>query len=139
LEAIISVQEEDYPLISPGQAVELFFEANPELEITGTVDRIVPRRISTERALYSVYLSLAEVPGTLVEGMTVDSSIILDSRTDAVRLPRAIAHVNSDGTAIVKIWQNGHTVERQIQVGLRGDVYVEVLDGLQAGDLVVNQ
>jgi multidrug efflux pump subunit AcrA (membrane-fusion protein) len=45
----------------------------------------------------------------------------------------------SDGTAKVEVWANGQVEERTIQVGLRGDVYVEILDGLREGEQVVAQ
>ena len=139
LEVVVSVQEEDYPLIFAGQAVDLFVEAAPDLTLTGRVDRILPKRISNERPLYSVYIALDDVPSELVEGMTVDASILLDSRQDVLRLPRSLAHVSSDGSATLPVWENGRIVQREIHTGLRGDVYVEILDGLEAGDLVVTQ
>jgi hypothetical protein len=45
----------------------------------------------------------------------------------------------SDGTASVKIWENGRSVSRDISIGLRGDVYIAVLDGLVEGDEVVGE
>jgi multidrug efflux pump subunit AcrA (membrane-fusion protein) len=39
----------------------------------------------------------------------------------------------------VEVWQDGHAQKRTIQVGLRGDVYVETLDGLREGEQVVGE
>ncbi len=71
--------------------------------------------------------------------MTVDASILIDQRTNVLRLPRALVHARADGTAPIKTWENGETVNRTIKVGLRGDQYVEVLDGLQEGAQVISR
>lgn len=139
LEAEVTVVEEDLPLVSPGQAVQLFFDAVPEAEVTGKVARIVPRRAEGDRAIYTVYLSLDESPEMLAPGMTVDASIVIEARENVLRLPRATVRARSDGTADVKVWVGDHTESRSVQVGLRGDSFVEIVSGLEEGDEVVSQ
>jgi multidrug efflux pump subunit AcrA (membrane-fusion protein) len=138
-EVYATIIEEDYTAAKVGQPVEVFFDALPEHTVLGHIARIVPVKIAGERPLYAIYIELDDVPGSLVEGMTADASIILDSRADVLRLPRALVRVRSDGSAKVDLWTHNQQVERTIQVGLRGDVYVEILDGLQVGDVVVGQ
>lgn len=139
LEAQVTVVEEDLPLVLPGQAVQLFFDAVPEANVTGKVARIVPRRASGDRAVYTVYLTLDEAPKMLASGMTVDASIVIQSRADVLRLPRAVVRARSDGSAQVEVWVNDHAEPRTVQVGLRGDSFVEILSGLEAGEQVVSQ
>ena len=79
------------------------------------------------------------MPDELVAGMTADASVIIDQRTDVLRLPRALVRARSDGSATVTLWENGRRVARTIQTGLRGDVYVEVVEGLREGDQVVSE
>ncbi|MBN1876398.1 MAG: efflux RND transporter periplasmic adaptor subunit [Anaerolineae bacterium] len=133
-----NVIEEDFPLVAVGQGAEVFFDAQPELVPVGTVARIVPQRLPGDRPLYPVIIAMnEELPATLAPGMTVDASIVLDARENVLRLPRAIVHARSDGTAVVNVW-DGHTLaERDIKVGLRGDVFVEILEGLAEGEEVV--
>ncbi|MBN2391703.1 MAG: efflux RND transporter periplasmic adaptor subunit [Anaerolineae bacterium] len=133
-----SVIEEDFPLVVVGQAVELFFDAQPDVMPSGTVARIVPQRMEGDRPLYPVIITVDEtLPDKLVPGMTVDASIVLDSRADALRLPRAIVRARSDGSSVVKVWDGQAITERAVKVGLRGDVYAEILEGLQEGEQVV--
>ena len=40
---------------------------------------------------------------------------------------------------LFKVWEGGHTQKRTIQVGLRGDVYVEIVDGLREGEQVIGE
>ena len=139
LEPYATIIEEDYTVIEVGQLVEVFFDALPEHTVLGRIARIVPEKIPGERPLYTIYIELEEVPAGLAEGMTVDASIIIDSRADVLRLPRAMVQARSDRSAEVTLWINNQKVKRTIQVGLRGDVYIEILDGLQERDLVVGQ
>lgn len=139
LEIYATIIEEDYTVIEVGQLVEVFFDALPEHTVLGRIARIVPEKIPGERPLYAIYIELEEVPAGLAEGMTADASIIIDSRADVLRLPRAMVQARSDRSAEVTLWINNQKVKRTIQVGLRGDVYIEILDGLQERDLVVGQ
>lgn len=138
VEIAANVIEEDYPLVAVGQPAELFFDAQPELAIPGRVARIVPLRSSDDRPLYPVIIAPdAALPETLAPGMTVDASVVLDLRTAVLRLPRAVVRARSDGSAQVKVWDGQAVVERAVKVGLRGDTFVEILEGLQEGEQVV--
>ena len=139
LEVLISVIEEDYPLLEVGQPVDLYFDAAPDITATGRVDRIVPKRVSNDRPLYQVYISIDDVPEVVVEGMTADADIILAQRSDVLRLPRALVKANLDGTARVSVWMGDHEEERSVTVGLRGDLFIEILSGLEEGEEVVGQ
>jgi HlyD family secretion protein len=140
VEARTTVIEEDLPWVQVGQTVDLFFDAQPDMAIQGRVTHIVPRRESgSDRPLYPVYITPDELPEGLVPGMTVDASIITASREDVLHLPRTLVRARSDGTAEVKVWIDGETETRAVRVGLRGDVYVEIVDGLREGEEVVGQ
>jgi multidrug efflux pump subunit AcrA (membrane-fusion protein) len=137
VEVETTVIEEDVPYVSTGQPAEVYFDALPGDIITGTVARIVPQRLSGDRPLYHVYLTLSRVPAALFEGMSADASIVIAQREGVLCLPRALAQASADGTASVDVWANGATQKRTITVGLRGDTYVEVLSGLREGEAVV--
>jgi multidrug efflux pump subunit AcrA (membrane-fusion protein) len=140
LEIEVTMIEEDLPLIQTGQTVELYFDAAPDAVVQGEVIRIVPQRIpGSDRPLYPVYIHADEMPSSLAPGMTADASIVIDKHTDVLRLPRALVRVRSDGSAEIEVWQNCRIEERTIQTGLRGDVYIEILEGLNEGDEVVGQ
>jgi HlyD family secretion protein len=139
LEVEVTVIEEDLPLVRSGQTVELFFDAQPEAQVEGSVARIVPQRVPGDRPLYPVYITSLELPEGLVPGMTADASIVVDSRQDVLRLPRALVRARSDGTATVQVWTGNEVEERAVQVGLRGDLYIEILDGIAQGEEVVAQ
>ncbi len=139
LEVDATIVEEDFPLVSVGQKVTLYFDALPEADVTGEVSRIVPQRLSGAQANYMIAIQLDSIPDHLVDGMSVDASIVIDQRQNVLRLPRSLVRARSDGTAQVEVW-NGQAIEkRTVQVGLKGDSYTEILSGLKEGDLVVAQ
>jgi multidrug resistance efflux pump len=140
VEVQTTVIEEDLPVVQVGQPVELFFDAQPDAVIGGTVTRIVPQRVrDKDRPLYYVYVSPHELPEGAVAGMTADASIVIARQSGVLRLPRALVLARSSGMAQVKVWTGDQVEERAIRVGLRGDVYIEVLEGLREGELVVGQ
>ena len=139
LEVQSTVVEQDLPLVRIGQSVQLFFDALPETNITGKVARMVPQRASDTQAIFPITITLDEIPDQLVPGMTVDAFIVIARQTAVLRLPKAIVHAHSDGTAQVQVWRDGMATTHTIKVGLRGDSFVEVLDGLALGDQVVAQ
>jgi multidrug efflux pump subunit AcrA (membrane-fusion protein) len=140
LEVYTKVIEEDLPLVQVGQPVEIFFDAVPEAAVRGQVARVVPQRISGEdRPLYPVYLSLDELPPNIISGMTADASIIIAEKANVLRLPRALVQADSEGIGVVEVWANNQRERREVQVGLRGDVHVEIVAGLSEEDEVVGQ
>jgi RND family efflux transporter MFP subunit len=140
LEARSTVTEEDYPLTQVGQSAQLYFDSQPDLVVTGTVTEIVPLRdASSTSPIYPVYIALDDVPDGLAPGMTVDGSILIAKRSNVLRLPRALVHARSDGTAQIQVWANGKTETRTIKTGLRGDHYIEILSGVSEGEQVVSR
>ncbi|MBI5564475.1 MAG: efflux RND transporter periplasmic adaptor subunit, partial [Chloroflexi bacterium] len=133
------VAEKDLPLVQIGQAAQLLFDAQPDLVATGHVERIVPDRLSGSSATYAVYLTFDDLPAGLAADMSVDIAITIAGKSNVLRLPRSIVRAKADNTAQVNVWVNDHIEPRSITVGLRGDVYVEILQGLKEGDRVVSQ
>ena len=139
LEVIANVTEEDYPLISAGQNVEVFFDARPDVTIQGKVERIIPKRIEGDRPLYNIYISLNDVPDGLADGMTSDTAITISKHEGVLCLPRAMVRASGADTTTVRVWDGVQETAKEITLGLRGDTYVEVLSGLSEGEQVVTR
>ena len=139
LEVIANVTEEDYPLLVVGQSVEVYFDARPEVTVTGKVERIIPKRIEGDRPLYNIYISLNEVPPGLADVMTSDTAITIAKHEGVLCLPRAIVRASGGDTTTVKVWNGSEEATKEITIGLRGDTYVEVISGLSEGEQVVTR
>ena len=139
LEVVANITEEDYPLVSVGQVVEVFFDARADVTVTGKVDRIIPKRIEGDRPRYNIFITLDEVPEGLADGMTADAAITIQKREGVLCLPRSVVRASGVDEVSLKIWANNAIETRLVTVGLRGDSSVEILSGLQKGDQVVIQ
>ena len=139
LEVIANVTEEDYPLLAIGQAVEVYFDARPDVTVTGKLDRIIPKRIEGDRPLYNIYIALDDVPDGLADGMTSDTAITIAEHAGVLCLPRAVVRASSGNTTTVKVWDGVQELTKEITTGLRGDTYVEIIAGLNEGDQVVTR
>ncbi|HJS20723.1 MAG TPA: HlyD family efflux transporter periplasmic adaptor subunit [Anaerolineales bacterium] len=139
LEVIASVTEEDYPLLAARQTVEVYFDARPEVTVQGKVDRIIPQRIEGDRPLYNIYITLDEIPDGLADGMTADTAITIAKREGVLCLPRAVVRASSGDETTVKVWDGIQETSKQVQIGLRGDTYVEIVSGLEEGEQVVTR
>jgi HlyD family secretion protein len=137
LEVKSTVTEEDLPNVQAGQPAEVFFDAMPDIQATGTLSRIVPQRVEGDRPLFTIYLTLDQVPDKLVAGMTADASIVTAQAKNVLCLPRSVVRASSGNTTTVKVWAGDREENREIQVGLRGDTNIEILSGLAEGEQVV--
>jgi macrolide-specific efflux system membrane fusion protein len=140
LEIVANVTEEDFPLLSVGQGVEIFFDARPEVTVQGKVSSIIPLRIEgSDTPLYDIYITLDEVPDGLADGMTADTAITIAKRESVMCLPRAVVRASASDTTFVKVWDGVQEAEKEIKLGLRGDTYVEIVEGLNEGEQVVTR
>ena len=139
LEVQANITEEDYPIVAIGQAVEIYFDARPDVTVQGKVERIIPRRMEGDRPLYNIYISLKDVPDGLADGMTSDTAITIAKRAGVLCLPRAVVRASSGNTTTIKVWDGVQETTREISVGLRGDSYVEIVSGLDEGEQVVTR
>ncbi len=139
LEVQANITEEDFPIVSLGQEVELFFDARSELTVQGKVDRIIPKRLEGDSPRYQIYITLDEVPDGLADGMTADASITITKQENVLCLPRSIVRASGVDEVALKVWVDQTIETRQVTVGLRGDSDVEILSGLVEGDQVVIQ
>jgi len=139
LEVQASISERDFTVVEAGQTAELLFDARPEITATGHVTRLVPERLSGGQVLYPLYIAFDKLPDGLAADMSVDVAIAIAGKSNVLRLPRAVVRARPDNTAQVQVWVNDHSEPRTVKVGLRGDRYVEILEGVQEGELVVSQ
>ncbi|MCL4394466.1 MAG: efflux RND transporter periplasmic adaptor subunit, partial [Chloroflexi bacterium] len=137
LEIEASVGQEDVTTVQVGQAADLSFDAVPGKTFPGKVSRIVPTRASSSVAVtYTAYISVEQAPPGLLPGTTADADIIVAERQNVLTLPRRSIRATANATVSVNVLERGQTVSRNVEIGVVGDLNVEIVSGLQEGDQV---
>ncbi|SDT47613.1 efflux RND transporter periplasmic adaptor subunit [Actinoplanes derwentensis] len=86
---------------------------------------------------YGVLLAFAASPDGLLVGQSAQVKVRTGEVADALRVPSTAVHDVSTGAGTVLVRSGNRSAERLVTVGLRGDQYTEILDGLSVGDQVV--
>jgi macrolide-specific efflux system membrane fusion protein len=132
------VDEVDIGKIKVGQNAAFSVEAFPSIEIEGEVVGIFPKAILRENVVfYSVVVKSLKSPSvTLRPEMTANVSIFLESRKDVLLVP-AKSVKKSEGLNFVFVLEKGKPVRREVRVGWKQGQLIEILEGLEEGDEVL--
>lgn len=124
------VDEEDILLVRPGQAVLIRAPALPDQVLEGQVTAITPKGDAVNRSFRVRIEPKGEPP--LRIGMTVEVNIIVTERPNALLVP-ATAVVNSH------VWtvRAGRLQRQPVQLGISGELKIEIISGLTDGETIV--
>ncbi len=137
LEIEVDVSELDIRKIFVGQVLEATFDALGPAVYLGKVTEVAPReKLKDEDIFYKVTAVLDQADIPLKSGMTADISIRVGERTDVVIVPERLV-IKRASQPYIEVLKNGKPLEVPITIGLEGSQYVEVLDGVVEGDLLV--
>lgn len=133
------VSEADVIYLKPGQQASFTVLGAPDKRFSGVLKDILPTPEKINDAIF--YYARFEVPNPeqlLKLQMTAQVKIELESHKNVLLLPlSALGDELSPLIYEVEVL-NGESVEkRQIKIGSRNDVYIEVIDGLKEGEQVI--
>lgn len=134
LEATLNVPEREVAKLKPGQKVELAADALPGKTFTGVVDRVSPV-IDAGKGTFRVVTAF-DGEGELQAGMFSRLSINYDQRADALVVPRSALLEDGGGPAVYVV-RDGKALRTGLKLGYDDAGWVEVREGLKAGDAVV--
>ncbi len=166
MEALVDVDENDIVLVSVGDPAEIEVDALPDRILKGEVTEIASSAKTTgtgttdQKTEFEVKVGVVDEVSTLRPGMTASCDIVTDTRAGVVSVPiqsvtvrtpaeLGVADAPADGGApafvpdregfVRVVWVlDGTTVKaRQVTTGIQGDEYIEITDGLAAGEQVV--
>jgi membrane fusion protein, multidrug efflux system len=133
LEATLNVPERELSTLKAGLPIALAVDALPGKVFQGTVDRIAPV-VDSGSGTFRVVGSFAS-DGVLQPGMFGRIRIDYDQRADALVVPR-IALLD-DGDPAVFAVRDGKASRVPVKVGYVDGEWIEVREGLKAGEQVV--
>ena len=132
------MDEVDAPRIAIGQTARITLDALPGQVLPGHVKRVAPYVVAVEKQARTVDIevSLDQPPprGQLLVGYSADVEVLLDARDNVLRIPTSAV---IEGNKVLRYRpETGRLEHREIKTGLSNWEYVEVLEGLQAGDRI---
>jgi HlyD family secretion protein len=136
----VDIPESDIAKVQVGNPVSITLDAySDNVKFTGQVILIYPAEtVIQDVVYYKVKVGMDETTYEIKSGMTANCDILTASRENALSMPYRALQQDANGRNYVMILVDGKPVEKDVQVGLRGDNgEVEVLSGLNAGDKVI--
>ena len=136
LQLVVQIDEKNLRLMAIGQQALASADAYPQQPFKAQVAYINPG-INAQTGAVEVKLDVTESQPNLRQDMTVSVDLMVARKPQVLALQ--VGHVNEMGGASPWVWllQAGHVVRRPVRLGLRGEAWVEVLDGLLEGDAVI--
>jgi HlyD family secretion protein len=132
------MDEVDAPKLRAGQSVRISLDAMPKQSFAGKVRRVAPYVTAVEKQSRTVDIEATfDDPtraGRLLVGYSADVEVVLDVRTDVLRVPTAAL---LEGGRVLVVGADGRLEERKIKAGLANWEYTEALAGVSAGDRIV--
>lgn len=130
------IDELDITSVRPGQMALVAFDAMPGRRFTARVERVIPQADEVTKML-PVVLNLIDVVPNLSDGLTATINIIQERRPNALTIPSSALVDEQERRATVFIVSDHGTLQlRTVRLGVRGEQYVEITDGLREDERV---
>ena len=134
---IAQVQEQDLGAIVPGQAARASFVAFPGRSFSGRVAFIYPS-LSADTRTARVRIVLPNPDGVLRAAMFANVQIAAaPPGTPVVTVPDSAVLDSGTRQVVLVAVGNGRFQPQTVTLGVRGDGWVQVTDGIKSGDRVV--
>jgi RND family efflux transporter MFP subunit len=134
------VEEADYGSVVVGNPVNIVFEALADDTFTGAVIQVDPVLVTVDgTAAVQAWASIEVDPQAtdLFSGMTADVEVIAAESTGTLLVPaQALRELSPGQYTVFVVGDNGDLEMRTVEVGLMDFANVEILSGLELGEIV---
>jgi len=142
LVAEIYVREVDVAHIRAGMRTLIEVDAFPGEQYQGEVEQIASlagdEGAGDKVRRFKTRIRFTGSTENVYVGMSVTTKIIYRELADVLTVPISSVVFKGNGTFVWKL-VNGSAVETQIRIGARGELDIEVVDGLAAGDVILRK
>jgi cobalt-zinc-cadmium efflux system membrane fusion protein len=135
---LADVVESDIPLLQVGLPIAVQVMAYPGRVFRGTLSKVYAT-VDPNTHRTTVRSEMADPGNELRPGMLATFAIRIRPPVEATAVPANSVVREPDGTMTVWVTSDRHRFSRRVvRTGLRTDGRVQILDGLQPGELVVS-
>lgn len=132
---LADVDETDITKVAVGQKAEITLNATGDKVLTGTVSEILPQTKTTTSGATTVTVKIKtndkEIPA--ISGLNGQANIIVSEAQNALTVPQE----SLVDERYVLVESAGGPVKREVSIGIKSDIDVEVKSGLSEDDKVV--
>lgn len=135
---LADVYQYELAWVKPGMTAEVEISYLPGKPFTGTVTYIYPY-LATESRTVKVRIEVRHPAGHIELKPDMFATVVIRSPVagEAVAVPeQAIIHSGSRNVAVLAVG-DGYFEPREVKLGVAAEGYVEVLDGIRAGEQIV--
>ncbi len=133
----VDIYEEDIVDVKVSNSVKITIPAFPDEILEGKVVSIDPaEKLIGGVVYYEVTISFEEEKEGIKPGMTADIIIESEKKENVLVIPKGTVE-KINGKKIVRVFKDGEVEEREIEIGLEGDDFIEIISGLEEGEEVV--
>jgi RND family efflux transporter MFP subunit len=137
LEAEVDVSESNISKVSVGQACEIQLDAFPDERFTGQVVSIVPT-VDRAKATIMVKVRFDEINARFLPDMSTKVSFLSRPASEEEKKPRLMAPKTAIRQGVAFTIENDKAKAVSVKTGKQAGGLVEILEGLQVGDTVIN-
>ena len=133
----VDIYEEDIVDVKVGNHVRISVPAFEDDVLMGRVVSIDPaEKMISGVVYYEVTVELIDEKEGIKPGMTADIVIESEKKENVLTIPRR-AVKRKNGDKVVSVLKGKDIEERQVEIGLEGDEYTEIISGLSEGEEVI--
>ena len=134
----INVDENDIGMLEVGQPADLTFGSLDDREYKGKVAWIaVQGEVDQGLVTFTVDITLDAPDEHLRAGLTADVEILVAEARNVIVIPKAAVQTTPRGGVVFAAAADGSASRRVVQTGLSNRLLVEVVSGLEVGELVM--
>lgn len=135
LELVAQVGEREVVKLHAGQPVTVELNVFPGRVFHGVVETVAPAA-DLQTGLFAVTIAIDNPDGVLRPGMYATAHVTVATKNQVVAIPET-ALLTSAGRTQVFVIKGDRAEERVVAIGMRDGSMVEIVDGLEVGEMVV--
>jgi membrane fusion protein, heavy metal efflux system len=137
---VANLYEKDFSRVRVGHEAVITTSARPDVTQRGRVSYIDPQ-VNADTRTAKVRIEVPNPGGDMRLGMYADVVVAGAGGTSAPRLPRQAVQNVGDRTVVylANLKEPGRFIEREVRLGQTSGGHVEVVSGVQPGDVVVTE
>jgi macrolide-specific efflux system membrane fusion protein len=131
-----NVPEADATRLKVGQTASVTWNALTDARVTGKVSAISPTAATGNVVQYPITVALDSAPDGARLGQSVKLTVTVDQVENAIYVPAAAVRTAGNRTTVIVV-KDGKEETRAVQIGLKGDSFTVITEGLSVGEQVL--